>query len=354
MIDDIRQQIDIVDRELAALFERRMGLSKQVAEYKQDKALPISDPQREQLIIQRNSKLIQDDSLRDYYVSFERKIIELSCDYQQRLMQGLKVAYAGIPGAFGHSAAMRMFPSAQHISYKDFTQAYDACVSGDCDIVVLPLENSFAGEVSAVSDLMFFGSLYISQAIEVEAAHCLLASEGSSVESIQDVLSHPQALAQCADFIREQGYNTHETPTTAAAAEIVSKRDDASVAAIGSVDCAKIYNLKVLRTHINTSSANTTRFAAFSRSLSTQHGKKSHSILMFTVNNEAGALAKALNIIGVHGFNMSCLRSRPMKAANWQYYFYLELEGNIHSSDGADMLRELTSICDSLKYIGSF
>lgn len=353
-LKDIRTQIDSIDSQMLSLFEQRMRLSREVAEFKMSKALPVRDIEREQAIISSRSAQVSDDDVREYYGQFQRQVIDLSCQYQERLMQGLKVAYSGLPGAFSHSAAMRMFPSAKYIAFNGFPQAYEACSNGECDIAVLPLENSFAGGVSAVTDLMFGGSLCVNQVIEVEAGQNLLAPEGASLESIKDVLSHPQALSQCSQFLRERGYTPHEASNTAIAAQIVAQRADPTLAAIASSDCAKLYGLQILAPRINVSSTNTTRFGAFSRSLSSNSQSASHFILMFTVRNEAGSLSSALNIIGAHGFNMSCLRSRPLPNHKWNYYFYLELDGRVSSSEGREMMLELSTICEQLKLVGSF
>ena len=250
-----------------------------------------------------------------------------------------------------------MFPEAEAVGFSDFADAYRACEGGACDAVVLPIENSYAGEVSAVTDLMFSGSLYVNQVVEVEAVQNLLGCPGATREGIREVVSHPQALSQCASYIRERGYVTHGCHNTAAAAKLVAEKNDPTVAAIASEECAKLYSLEVLDRRINAASVNTTRFAAFSRSLNPDPPRRNmdrHFILMFTVKNEAGSLAKTLNIIGAHGYNMSCLRSRPMKELMWNYYFYIELDGNVDTSEGRSMMLELGTICDKLKLVGAF
>ena len=142
------------------------------------------------------------------------------------------------------------------------------------------------------------------------------------------------------------------------AAEYVKKLNDNSVAAIASDETAKIYDLNILESSINTSRMNTTRFAAFSRAQnktdSTKKKMNEHFIIVFTVKNEAGALAKTLDIIGAHGFNMRNLRSRPMKELLWNYYFYIEAEGNINTTNGKEMLRELSATCARLKLVGTY
>ena len=353
-LDDIRGRINEIDSKLAELFEQRMVESGRVAELKRREALPVCDPAREAEVIRRNSALVGDDTIREYYINFEQELMALSRKYQQRLLSGMKIAYSGVPGAFAGIAAERMFPGAELVPYGDFESAYGACASGDCDSAVLPFENSSAGEVSAVTDLMFSGPLFINKVEAIEAVQNLLGVEGASLETVTQVVSHPQALSQCAEYIRNHGFSQHEYPNTASAAKMVSETADKSVAAIGSAECAEIYGLKVLEARINGSSVNTTRFAAFSRAQSFSRTRDSHFILMFTVKNEAGSLAKTLNIIGAHGYNMSCLRSRPMKGLMWNYYFYVELDGNIATPDGHSMLNELGTLCDRLKVVGSF
>lgn len=356
-LESVRKRINVIDCDIADLFVRRMEACAEIAKYKMTRGLPVTDAAREAEVIKRNSELVKDDVLRDYFVEFEREVINISKKYQQRLMGDLKVAYCGIPGSFASIAVSRMFPQSEAVPFPDFARAYKACEDGECDIAVLPVENSFAGEVSAVMDLMFSGSLYVNQVLELEAVQNLLGVEGSSPDTVREVISHPQALSQCTDYIEKKGYTRHEYPNTAVAARYVAQRNDPSVAAIASEECAELYSLKILERHINSSSTNTTRFAAFSKSLNTDGGKKntdSHFMLMFTVKNEAGALAKTLNIIGSHGYNMCSLRSRPMKNLMWSYYFYIEIDGNINTLEGQSMMRELGTLCDRLKLVASF
>lgn len=356
-LEAIRRRIDRIDSDMAELFVQRMRESAEVAKYKMEKGLPITDSRREEELLKKNSSLVGDDGLRDYFVEFQKDVMGISKKYQSRLTSGMKVAYCGLPGAFASIAASRMFPEAQTVPYPDFGRAYAACENGDCDVAVLPVENSYAGEVSAVADLMFSGSLYINRMMDLGAVQNLLGCESATGDSIREVVSHPQALSQCADYIEKKGLVSHEYPNTAVAAKYVAERNDPSVGAIASEECADIYSLKVIDRHINSSNTNTTRFAAFSRSLNMEPKKRAsdrHFIIMFTVRNEAGSLAKTLNIIGAHGYNMCSLRSRPMRDLMWNYYFYIELDGNICTSEGESMMRELGTLCDRLKLVACF
>jgi len=356
-LDIKRKEINEIDKEIASLFERRMNCSKEVAEYKIKHSIPILDSTREQEVIKRNSEYIKDEVIKEYYINFIKSTMDISKNYQSRIINGMKVAYSGVEGAFAHIAAMRMFPNANYISYPSFTAAYEATVNGECDTCVLPLENSYAGEVGLVMDLVFSGSLYINQVIELEVVHNLLAKKGTELKDIKTVVSHQQAISQCLEYITKKDLKSIEAPNTAVAAKMVAESDDKSIAAIASIDTANLYGLEVLESNINSNYNNTTRFGAFSRCLNTENqtGKMGqHFILVFTVKNEAGALAKTLNIIGSHGFNMRNLRSRPMKELIWNYYFYVELDGNINSNEGKEMLRALNIFCDKLKLVGIY
>ncbi len=351
-----REIINSVDKKMAELFCERMRAAEMVFEYKKEHGLQILDEKREAEVIKKNSELIEDTTLREYYVSFLKNNMAVSRDYQSRLMSGIKVAFSGTEGAFAHIATCKIFPSATKVAYKDFASAYNAVTAGECDAAVIPIENSSNGEVTQASDLMFSGSLYINSVTELAITQDLLGVKGSKISDIKEVISHPQALGQCEEYIKEHGFLSHEYTNTALAARYVSERGDKSVAAIASAEAAEIFGLDVLERNINSSRNNTTRFAVFSRAVNKQGPRVRgvHTILMFTVRNEAGALAKAIDVIGRHGFNMLALRSRPMKDLLWQYYFYVEAEGNAYTDEGARMMSELQYYCDKLKIVGTY
>ena len=341
---------------MAELFVERMRCAEEVADYKRRHGLKIFDPVREAEVIRRNSETVEDETLRSFYVNFLKNNMAVSRAYQDKLLEGMKVAYSGTKGAFAHIASGKLFPTARRISYPDFASAYAAVEEGECDVCVLPIENSYNGEVGQVTDLMFSGSLFVNGVTELAVSHDLLAVEGATVEDIKEVVSHPQALGQCAEYIKAHRLIAHEYTNTALAAKLVAENGSKSTAAIASAEAAEIFGLTVLERNINASRTNTTKFAVFSRVRTTRQEKQmgTHSIILFTVRHEAGALAKAIEIIGKHGFNMKTLRSRPMKELLWQYYFYVEAEGNIDTDDGRIMMQELSQYCDKLRAVGTY
>ena len=273
-------------------------------------------------------------------------------------MQDIQAAFCGSAGAYAHIALRRLFPDAATVPFGDFTQAYRSVENGQCELAVLPLENSFAGEIGTVTDLVFTGGLYIALTAELPVRHCLLCADNADSDSVRTVVSHPQALSQCAGFIRSRGLKTEASSSTASAAEYVKIRGDASLAAIASEDAAEIYGLSILERHINDAPDNTTKFAVFSREpdflRAQDFSGNDRFVLVFTVRDNAGALAEALSVLGAHGYNLSVVRSRPMRQLQWKYYFYAEAEGSADSENGRTMLRELSAVCTHLRLVGSF
>ena len=357
-LDKIRENINNIDEQMAQLFEKRMEMSEQVAAFKKARGLSIRDAERERELIDRNRGSITDPAVASYYVQFLRGVLDLSCAYQSRLLSGMKVAYSGVEGAYGYLAARRMFPEARLIAYPDFAAAHRAVEVGEADSVVLPLENSYAGEVGAVMDLLFSGELYINQVLDMEIDHSLLGVENATVDTVRAVVSHPQALRQCDDYIRSRGLETESYSNTALAARRVREANDPALGAIASEEAAAIFGLQVLDRNINTAKNNTTRFAALSRTRNrpdaTRKREDENFVLVFTVQNDAGSLAQTLNIIGAHGYNMRTLRSRPMKDLSWKYFFYVEAEGSINTTNGREMLQELSATCAKLRLVGSY
>ena len=264
-LQEARTQINEIDSEMAALFERRMQAARVIAEYKKERGLQIYDAKREHAVIEKNAAYINDPDIRSYYVRFLQDEMAVSKRYQEHIISGVKVAYSGIEGAYANIAAKQIFPYGKLISYRDFKAAYEAVERGECDCCVLPIENSYAGEVGQVMDLMFQGSLYVNGLYTLRITHHLLGVPGASGKDIKTVVSHPQALAQCAEYIRKHGYQTIEYANTAKAAKAVKDGCDKSVAAIASAETARLYGLEELDHDINESALNSTRFAVFSR-----------------------------------------------------------------------------------------
>lgn len=354
-LDEIQNEIDLADEEIAAAFCKRMQAVREIAAYKKERGLPIFDGTREEELLRRAEERMENGELRGYYRLLQRDLMQISRTYQQKLTEGLKIAYCGTEGAFAALAVQKLFPDAAAIPFGDFASAYEAVVKGECDSAVLLVENSFAGEVGVVCDLLFSGSLYINRVMTLDVTQNLLGVKGSNLQTVRRVVSHPQALAQCAAFLKKQGYEQTEFSNTALAAKYVAGQNDPALAAICTREAGAIYGLETLAAGIQDSNRNSTRFVVLSRTeCDLPRGEVDCFFMTFTVKNQAGALAKAIRIIGDRGFNMRGLHSRPMKSLVWQYYFYLECEGNVRSQNGQEMLKELQTVCDKLKIVGSY
>lgn len=355
-LEKARMTINEVDAEMARLFCRRMEVVNQVALYKKEHGLPILDSEREAAVIAAGAARVDDPTVREYYVRYIGDVMEISRAYQARLLEGMKVAYCGTEGAFAYFAAKKKFPSAALTAYRDFESAYRSVENGECDAVVLPVDNSTTGCVGQVTDLLFSGSLYVNSALDLSIDQDLVGLPTAKLEDITDVISHPQALGQCEKYIGDHGFTVHEYANTALAAKYVAEKGDPTLAAIASGETAALFGLRILDRSINEGRMNTTRFLVLSRSAAPAalEERGMRSILIFTVRNEAGALAKAIDVIGGYGYNMLTLRSRPMKELLWQFYFYIELEGNYLTENGKKMTTELAKYCDRCKLVGTY
>ena len=354
LLEEARETINAVDREMAALFERRMDAVRKVAEYKIAHGLQVLDPEREKQVIERNSSLIENDDYRSYYISFMNGTMEVSRKYQHRMMEGQRVSYSGVPGAFAHIAASRIFPDAVCVPCPNFKAAYDAVLSSECDCAVLPIENSVNGDVTQVMDMAYSGGLYVSGVYELRVEHSLLGLPGASTDGIRTVVSHEQALGQCSVYLSKKDWTQKTAVNTAIAAKEAAEMGDASVAVIASEETAELYGLRVLERKINEGTHNVTRFAVFTREPVVPAPQNNRFIMFFTVKNEVGSLMHAVEAIGKNGFNLRALKSRPTKEANWEYYFYAEGEGSIADKSGKRMLEDLEEVCGKIKIIASF
>jgi len=355
-LKDSREAIREIDKKMAELFVARMRAVRDVAAYKRERGLPIEDKEQEARVIQNCGALVEDDELRSFYLQFLQDTMDVSKRWQHRLMNGMRVAYSGVEGAFAHIAARQLFPDGEHVAYLSFEEAYESVVSGACDVVVLPIENSQAGEVGQVLDLMYDGPLFANDVYDASIVQNLLGTSEATLEDVTTVISHPQALSQCRSYLRRKGFELQSVDNTALAAKRVAELGDAHIAAVASEETAALYGLKVLDHDINESKANTTRFAVFSRVENTVAAKAGTSefMLLFTVKDEAGGLAKAVNVIGAYGFNMRVLRSRPVRNLPWHYYFYVEAEGDDTSENGRRMIGALQGVCPLVKVVGRY
>ena len=262
----------------------------------------------------------------------------------------IKIAYCGAPGSFAEQAAIAVFPQESLTPCPSFRDAYERTDRGETDRTLLPLENSYAGEVGPTIDLILHSDLSVTDVYEMRVVQNLVAAKGTTLSDVKTVVSHPQALAQCAEYIAAHHFREQIEENTAFAAKRVADSGSREIAAIASKAAAKEYGLEILAEDIAESVDNTTRFALLSR-MSAKKRSGERLILLFTVLDRSGALLEALKILAAYGFNMKSLHSRPLKDKAWQYYFYVEAEGE---GDETALLRDLGECCASAKIAGRY
>lgn len=349
-LEQARQSIDAIDKQMAALFEQRMQAVGDVAAYKAAHNLPILDEGREQAVVEKNLALLTDQTLAPFYAQYITHQMAVSRQYQAQILGRDKVAFQGVEGAFSHIALTHLFPNGKAVACTTFAEVFAAVSSGAVSYGVVPFENSHAGDVSAVLDLCFAHSdIYINAVYDLPVCQNLLGLPGASVSGIRRVLSHPQAIAQSTRFLQSLNLCAEECLNTAVAAKQVAEGGDASVAAIASAETAALYGLDILANNINSDGDNTTRFIVIGKHLPTAGDRFS---LLFTVNNKAGTLAKVIATIGEAGVNMECIKSRPMPGVPFEYYFYAELEGN--PTQQKALTEALQDVCNTLHVLGIF
>lgn len=363
-LETARAEIDRIDGELASLFEKRMDTVNAVINYKIQNGLPILDNKRENEILEKCAKRIKNPDYIPYYAELQRKLMELSRLRQAELVplkatapskeqktEIKKVGYQGIEGAYSHTAAVTLFGDAELVNENSFEAVFDRVEKGEIDAGVIPFENSFTGTVSDTLDLLYSKSCFISRRYDLPIRHCLLGVNGATLDTVKTVRSHPQALGQCAEFISKQGLLKEECVNTAIAAAEIAAMGDCTKSAIASKEAGEIYGLSVIAEKINTSLQNTTRFIVIERE---PRGGGDYFSIMFSLEHTAGELAKIIEIIAQHGFNMESIRSQSLRRDAWKYYFYIELCGSPDSDNARNMIKKLKSSCREFKLLGGY
>ena len=351
-LQNARAEIDAVDAQLAALFERRMAAVLTVAQYKKEHGLPIFDAAREAVVLDRSAARIQDPALRPYYRDHVQNLMDVAKQYEAQVLGRNRAAYQGVEGAFAHIALKALFPHAEAVSFPTWDEVFDAVEKGDAAHGVVPFENSHAGDVSAVLDLCYnHPALWVVGVYDLPISQNLLVLPGTQLSDLKMVYSHQQAIAQSETFLKQFRLPASAMPNTALAAKFVAESGDKTKAAIASAETAQLYGLDVLVPSINTDGDNTTRFIVLSREKPTVGNRFS---LLFTLDNKPGKLAEVIQVIGRFGYDMESIKSRPLPHVPFDYYFYVELVGDPSADETAALLRELDHTCRTVRLLGVY
>ncbi|MFQ3675391.1 MAG: prephenate dehydratase [Endomicrobiia bacterium] len=347
----LRKKINIVDEKLLHLLNQRAVLSKQIGEIKKNYGNDIYSPGREKVVINRilslNKGPIKNDDLKEIFL----EIIQI-CRLQQKV---LSVAYLGPQATFTHLAAIKIFGSGNNFVPKE--TIYDVFNDIEKNIIefgVVPVENTTEGVVTHTLDMFLETNLYICGELNMKISHCLVSKE-KKIDNIKVIYSHPQAIAQCRNYLYKKLKNVRivEVSSTAQAAKIVSEKRISKSAAISSEISAKIYNLNILAKKIEDSEENYTRFIVIGKHSSEYSGSDKTSIA-FTVKDRIGILHDALAPFKKYKINLTKIESRPNKKRPWEYIFFVDLIGHIKDKKVACAIKELTNLCAYYKFLGSY
>ena len=374
-LNDLRKEIDAIDDELVKLFTQRMEVSAKIAGYKKEKSLPIFVPARER---EKLADVAQKagPEMANYTRVLYSMLFELSRGYQNKLNgaisplydeitkaitstpnlfpQAPMVACQGVEGAYSQIAAEKLFKNPFIMYFKNFEGVFTAIEKGLCQYGVLPLENSTAGSVKKVYDLMIKHNFSIVRTFRLKIDHNLLAKPCTKISDIKEIYSHEQAINQCSEFLQTlTGVNIIPVANTAIAAEMVSKSDRKDIACLSSRNCMELYNLECLASSIQDKGNNHTRFICISKNLEIYPGSDRTSIMM-VLPHRPGSLYKFLARLYALGINVTKLESRPIPDRDFEFMFYFDLETSIYSEEFVQLMCELEDLCEEFKYLGSY
>ena len=374
-LNGYRQRIDEVDSELLRLFIERMEIAAGIAAFKRENDLPVLDQRREREKLMKIAAQTPEE-LRDYAVSLYSLIFELSRSSQNRLL-GVKselteqittalkttpqlfptsaeVACQGVEGSYQQQACERLFKRPNIFYFSSFSAVFTAIDRGLCRYGVIPVENSTAGSVNAVYDLMRSHNFHIVRSVRLKIDHNLLVKPGVKLEDVKEIYSHEQAINQCAGFLSKlKGVRVIACENTATAAKMVADSSRRDIAALSSRACMRLYNLEALAEAVQDQGNNHTRFICIAKELEIYPGADRTS-LMLTLPHKPGSLYKLLSRFYALGINMNKLESRPMPERNFEFMFYFDLETSVYAPEFLQLMAELPELCDSLSYLGSY
>lgn len=372
-LDDLRREINSIDVKLKELFIKRMGISAEIGKIKLSSNDEIYDDKREAEIIDRfladtgeeclsyaesfYKNLLNMSRARQYLIHAERNVesplTRLLKNAEVQIPAAEKICYQGIDGSWSGRAAREIYPDAAAFQCPAFEDVFENVASGKVQAGIVPIDNSTAGGVNDVYDLLVSYDLYITHALTLDIEHCLLGTTGAEITDIKRVYSHPQALSQCGENLRKLGAEGIPESNTAVAAELVAKLSDKEAGAVASYDAAGIYGLKVLRRGFNDSDFNRTRFLAVSKHLVKTKNSNRLSIAL-KLPNKSGALHAALLIFAANSINLTKIFSRPIPNKPWEYIFYIDCEINREDPRVHGALMQLEKELSWVKLLGCY
>lgn len=374
-LNHLRERVNEIDEKIVGLFVERMQTAAQIAGAKAEQNLPVLDMRREQAVLQRVMKLAGEefelyanklyqtmfDVSRSYQAGILTKDSPLSLAIREHIQNPLLefpkkavVACQGVEGSYADKACGRLFAMPSTMYFSNFESVFHAVETGLCKYGVLPVENSSAGSVTEVYDLMVRHKFYIVKSLKLHVAHALLAKQGVKPEEIKEVISHEQALQQCSHFLKSlPGVKITVFENTAAAAKYVAESERRDIAALSSPDCAKLYGLAVLQQDVQNNANNYTRFICITKDMEIYAGSDRIS-LMLSLEHRPGSLHEMIGKIACRGLNLSKLESRPIPGKDFEFRFYFDLEGSVFSPEILTVLKDMEQAADTFSFLGCY
>lgn len=373
-LNEIRNNINDIDDQIIELYKARMDLSKQVGLSKKQTGKAVNDTAREKEIVYRLSQKCPEEirlyvkELYDamFYTSkaYQSKFIENKSKTKSLLdeivLSGVKefpvdgtVACQGVYGANSTKATDKMLPISSVTYFKTFEGVFNAVEKGLCEYGVLPIENSTAGSVSEVYDLMKKYNFHIVKSVKMQIDHSIAVVKGAKLNNVKKVISHHQALDQCSEYIKTLNVKTEAVENTAIAAKYLSDTQDETVAVICSEDCAKAYGLEVVKSKVQNNQKNYTRFICITKDLRVYKGADKISI-MTSLEHTPGSLNKLLSRFYSYGLNLTKIESRPIEGSDFEFMFYFDFDGDILDDSVRSFIAELDNGSQNFKLLGAY
>ena len=368
-LEEVRKEIDAIDQQLLPLFLKRMDCAKQVAEIKREQHLPVLNSNREQEILDNMAQhageyageaRILYSNLMDMSRALQHNLLgsgaelrELVQNAEHAPARAERIACLGVSGPFPHEAVTPLYPGAEPLFFDNFAAIFAAVADGRADLGVLPVENSSAGSVSEVYDLILRYRFYIVAAETLHIHNCLAAAQECPISEIHLAYSHPQPLAQCSNFIAQYRFQTVPCSATAAAAQKVAKERTPGTAAICSESAAQEYGLHILAKDIQNSANNCTRFIAINRHMFIPEGANKIS-LCFSLPHRTGTLHSVLARFATAGLNLTKIESRPIPGKTFEYDFYLDFTGNAQEPHTLNLIAALSDELPRFSFLGNY
>jgi len=374
-LTQLREEIDRIDDGLAQLFARRMEAVRLVAEHKKQEGLPLRDSARERAVVSRVADIVGPEHAAQVKLLFNT-LFDISRSRQSRVLNGTSplvtqvraaakdtsrtfpakavVACQGAEGAYSQLACDKLFSLPDTLYFSSFEGVFQAVASGLCQYGILPLENSSAGSVTAVYDLMRRYDARIARSVKLKIDHALMAQKGVKLADIREVISHEQALSQCGGFFRQHPeIKATVYENTATAARFVAQSGRRDAAAIAAPVCAQVYGLSLLPERVQDTDHNYTRFICISRELEIYPGANKIS-MMLTLPHRPGSLYALVSRFAALGLNLTKLESRPIPGRDFEFMFYFDVEASVYAEETAALLAELESDLESFTFLGSY